>query len=59
MLPNISVSDIDISAENVMGVVWSRTNTGDVLINAKISGYDDTELLCMVYTFKVLSIKEV
>ena len=50
MLLSSSVSDIDIFAEQVNGVVRSSTNIVDVFIPAKFARYDDTEVLSVMFT---------
>ena len=56
MLFNISVTDI--STEKVSGVVCISTDIVNVFIPLKIAGHDDTEVLCLIYTFKLLFMKE-
>ena len=59
MLLNISVSDVDILAGKVRCVVFSSANIVDVFIPEKIARYDDTEVPCMFYAFRLLITSEV
>ena len=59
MLFNVNVSDIDTSADKYKSDVFLSTNIADVFIPARITGYDDTEVLSVIYMFRLFSMKEV